>query len=92
MTNMNQHGENYTFLFLAAPGESDDNLKWPAIATLTIELINKQGGENISKSETAQWNNPTCNTQTYITHIDHNIGPNFLNNDTLSLICQVKLQ
>ena len=42
----------------AMPGEFDFQLKWPAKAKFTIELINQQGGENMSCSRLAEWNKP----------------------------------
>ncbi len=41
------------------PGEFDDQLKWPAKARFTIELINQQGGENTEcTSDETIWNRP----------------------------------
>ena len=45
------------------PGEFDDQLKWPASAEFTIELINQQKREqNVSGGGTFSWNKPkfTC--------------------------------
>ena len=36
------------------PGEYDDQLKWPANAKFTVELINQTGGENVRHSRTLE--------------------------------------
>ena len=40
------------------PGEFDEQLKWPAKAKFTIELINQQGGQNVNYSSLAKWDKP----------------------------------
>ena len=40
------HGKSIYVAVWGIPGEFDDQLKWPAKAKFTIELINQQGGEN----------------------------------------------
>ena len=41
------------------PGEYDDQLKWPARAKFTIELINQQGGENATcTTDMIAWERP----------------------------------
>ena len=42
----------------AMPGEFDDQLKWPAKAKFTIELVNQQGGENASHTVELRWSHP----------------------------------
>ena len=42
------------------PGEHDSQLKWPASAKFTIELINQQGGENVvCTTSTQDWEKVT---------------------------------
>ena len=40
------HGNSIYVDIWCMPGDFDDQLKWPALANFTIELINQQGGEN----------------------------------------------
>ena len=41
------------------PGDYDDQLKWPAKAKFTIELINQQGGENATcTTDIITWKQP----------------------------------
>ena len=91
MNNNKTNGHDHcVYLVFALVGEFDDNLKWPARATFTIELINQRGGENISNSETVEWIRPTH--PIYIAMIDLKPSPNhFVNNNTLSFICKVDL-
>ena len=68
-------------------GEYDDQLKWPAYAKFTVELINQKGGENIRHSTRLRWNKPTTKYD-YVYHIhtsflEHSKLNSFLNNDTL---------
>ena len=43
----------------AMPGEFDEQLKWPAKAKFTIELVNQKGGKNVSSSHQVEWYKPT---------------------------------
>ena len=73
------------------PGEFDYQLKWPAKATFTIDLINQEGGENVSFSYgPCQWNKTTveyCRIgriyRTGYNFLNHSELNGFLNNDTL---------
>ena len=40
------HGKSLHVAVWGVPGEFDDQLKWPAKANFTIELVNQQGGAN----------------------------------------------
>ena len=78
------------------PGEYDDQLKWPANAKFTIELINQTGGENVRYSRTLDWKKPTgkYNRVSYIHHsfLEHSKLNSFLKNDTLYFyVSEVKL-
>ena len=81
------------------PGEYDDQLKWPAKATFTVELINQRGGGNASHSITITWNQPTSKYKdTYgfgrihFGFIELSKICNFLYNNTLYfLVSEVKL-
>jgi len=42
----------------SVPGEFDDQLKWPAGASFTLEFINQQGEENTSRTVELEWNHP----------------------------------
>ena len=78
----------------AMPGEYDHQLKWPAQATFTIELLHQQGGQNMQHTITREWSKPG-KPYMYIgvfgnfkygicTHfIEHSSLSNFLRNDTL---------
>ena len=80
------------------PGEFDDQLKWPAKAEFTVELINQRGGQNVKCSRQTEWDKPTLLEHMvsfrpleygFLDHINL-IG--FLNNDTLIFnVCDVKL-
>ena len=68
-------------------GEYDDQLKWPAKVTFTVELINQKGGGNVRHSTRLSWNKPTtkyncagCIHQSFLEHSKLN---SFLSNDTL---------
>ena len=65
-------------------GEYDDQLKWPANAKFTVELINQKGGENIRHSSTLNWKKHYkyvgCIHQSFLEHSKLN---SFLNNDAL---------
>ena len=53
------HGNSIYVDLWVLPGEFDDQLKWPAKAKFTIELINQEGGKNVSGSNSrAEWNKP----------------------------------
>ena len=80
------------------PGNYDDQLKWPARAKFTIELINQQGRENATcTSDIATWRRPVkagilgtfCRIKinNYINNwdyfIEHSKLGDFLVNDTL---------
>ena len=43
----------------AMPGLYDSQLKWPVKATLTLELINQQGGENATCTTSNTWKRPS---------------------------------
>ena len=68
-------------------GEYDDQLKWPATAKFTVELINQKGRENTSHSRTLEWKKPTgkYNRGSYIHYsfLEHSKLNSFLKNDTL---------
>ena len=73
------------------PGKFDDQLKWPAKAMFTIELINQQEGENASDFKELNWEKPS--TAYYYLgsfyrilggFLEHSKLMNFLFNDTLS--------
>ena len=54
------HGRFINVTLWAMPGEFDYQLKWPAKATFTIELINQQGGEHVRGiSKSLGWPQPT---------------------------------
>ena len=69
------------------PGEYDDQLKWPANAKFTVELINQTGGENVRHSKTLDWKKPTkeYNHASTIHQCfpEHSKLNSFLKNDTL---------
>ena len=77
-------------------GEYDDQLKWPASARFTVELINQTGGENIRHSTTLDWKKPTGKyNSVYNIHqsfLEHSKLKSFLKNDTLYFyVFEVKL-
>ena len=77
-------------------GEYDDQLKWPAKATFTVELINQKGGENTSHSMTFEWKKTTTKyTHVHFIHpsfLEHSKLNSFLKNDTLYFyVSEVKL-
>ena len=76
------------------PGEYDDQLKWPAKAKFTIELINQQGRENATyTTDTITWQRPVTAGRLgvfrrikigyYYDFIEHSKLGDFLVNDTL---------
>ena len=72
------------------PGEYDDQLKWPAKAKFTVELINQKGGENASHNITATWTLPDSEYE-HVSElnricggfIEHSQLHSFLKNNTL---------
>ena len=74
-------------------GEFDDQLKWPAKAKFTIELVNQQGGENASHTVKLRWSHPTTKYKSLGSIADYYRIPsgfvehaelvNYLKNDTL---------
>ncbi len=46
--------------FWPMSGEFDDNLKWPARAQFTIELINHRGGDNVKCTRSITWERNTA--------------------------------
>ena len=82
------HGKGISPTLWAMPGEFDGQLKWPAKASFTIELINQQGGENLSYTTSSyQWNKLTveiCDIfRIRFNFLKHSELNSFLNNDTL---------
>ena len=80
-------GKSITVDLWSMPGEYDDQLKWPANAKFTVELINQKGEENVRHSKTLYWNKPTTQYK-YVSYIhpsfpEHSKLNSFLNNDTL---------
>ena len=59
------HGKSIYVDLWAMPGEFDAQLKWPAKAKFTIELVNPRGVHNASCSRQVDWNKPSC-----LNHID----------------------
>ena len=51
--------EHINVYVYARPGLYDRELKWPIKATITLELINQQGGENAACTTSNTWNRPT---------------------------------
>ena len=43
----------------ATSGEFDDQLKWPAKAEFTVELVKQRGGQNVKCSHQTEWVKPT---------------------------------
>ena len=76
----------------AMPGEYDQQLKWPARATFTIELLHQQGGQNVQHTKTTrEWGKPDgpytwmawFGDIKYAHFIEHSRLSGFLRNDTL---------
>ena len=81
------HGKAIRVDLWSMSGEYDDQLKWPANAKFTVELINQTGGENGRHSKTLDWKKPSAKCY-YVNHIhrsflDHSKLNSFLKNDTL---------
>ena len=83
-------GKSIYVAVCAMPGQFGDQLKWPARAKFTIELINQQGGEKASFGGTWTWNKPAtsykyvgCFYRTGDGLVEHSKLNSFLNNDTL---------
>ena len=80
-------GKSITVDLWSMSGEYDDQLKWPANAKFTVELINQTGGENVRHSMTLNWEKPTrkynrvsVSSRYFLEHSKLN---SFLKNDTL---------
>ena len=93
-------GDVYAEMF-AMPGEFDGQLKWPARAEFSIELVNRRGGENATCiSQTWMWDKPVevhktlgyfgrVNTRTLLHHSELS---DFLVDDSLHfIISNIKL-
>ena len=51
------------------PGSFDSQLKWPAKANFTVELINQRGGENaVHSKDNITWSRPTQQEEHIISH------------------------
>ena len=81
------HGKSIYVDLYSMSGEYDEQLKWPANAKFTVELINQKGGENTSHSRTLEWKKTTTkyNRVSTIHHsfLEHSKLNSFLKNDTL---------
>ena len=83
-------GKSVCVQTVSKSGEYDELLKWPVKVTITIQLINQQGGENACHSETFTWKKPTseyggCNGFYRIRHgfLHHLELRSFLKDNTL---------
>ena len=78
------HGKYICMDFFSMSGEYDDQLKWPANAKFTVELINQKGGENVRHSRTMNWKKHH-NYAGFIhqSFVEHSKLSSFLNNNTL---------
>ena len=98
---MSGRGKSIYVDLWAMPGEFDDQLKWPAKAKFTIELINQQGGKNASHTVELVWSHPIVKyeqlrhtkrfcriTDGFIEHAE--LG-NYLKKDTLCFYVSVEL-
>ena len=83
----------------AMPGEFDDELKWPAKAVFTIELIHQQERQDVTCSCQAEWNKPTrtyyigrfCQLGSLSFLLRSHLG-NFLKDNSLVFnVCDIKL-
>ena len=52
------HGKAIHVNIWAMPGKYDHQLKWPAQATFTIELLHQQRGQNVQHTITEEWSKP----------------------------------
>ena len=80
------HGKYICIDLFSMSGEYDDQLKWPAKAKFTVELINQMGGENIRRSRTLNWKKSTkeyYHEYVCFYFLEHSKLRSFLNNDTL---------
>ena len=69
------------------PGEYDDQLKWPANAKFTVELIDQNGPMNVRHSKTLNWKKTTRKYNLVSTihpsFLERFIPTSFIKNDTL---------
>ena len=85
------HGKAIFMRLFVMPGEYDGNLKWPAKAKFTVELINQRGGKNASSTTEATWilayrTRWVCEifgNKCTIGFIEHSKLGDFLDNNTL---------
>ena len=49
------HNTALTVVLVVFPGEYDHQLKWPAYASISLELINQKGGENLISVGKIEW-------------------------------------
>jgi len=85
----------------AMPGDYDDQLFWPAKATITLELVNVKGGENVRAEHTITWKKPVGAIEHMVVvrgttykgyHVFlplSDIG-NYLHNDSLQFIINIR--
>ena len=87
-------GNSVNVVVWGIPGDYDDQLKWPAKAKFTIELINQQGRENATcTTDIIAWKRPVTAVRLggflrikigyYYSFIEHSKLGDFLVNDTL---------
>ena len=75
--------EKSVYMYLwGMPGEFDDQLKWPAKANFTIELVNPLGGENATCTTLVDIERPTTNHK-FLAYIERIGGRAFLENSLL---------
>ena len=91
-------GNSINVILWVLPGEFDDQLKWPVSAKFTIELINQQGGQNVSCSRQTPWSKPKstcCIGRFYLPgggYILHSHLHKFLKDDSLIFkVCNIEL-
>ena len=85
------HGKSIYVAVWGVPGEFDDQLKWPAKAKFTIELINQQGGENATCTTLVDVKRPITKHKFlaffqrigYCAFLEHSLLYKLLINDTL---------
>ena len=96
---LNGRGKSIYVALVTMPGEFDDHLIWPASASITIELINQTGRENVSCCVAWKWEKPSRKRE-YIGgfcridggFLEHTKLKSFLKNDTLYFyVSEVKL-